>query len=151
MRTITVLNECTLASGVIVDIIDKGGDSSRTVQVGFKTFEQVSFVVDWAHRAVIGRGKAKRTVECVIGCATGIRLIFQRNLCRPVRSALVVYNEFAATVQEVTFEIVLFAGVHTQAVEALIRFSSQVSLFWIGLRLAVNGTIYQRLGSIVCG
>src|SRR5260370_239318 len=41
---------------------------------------------------------ATRTVACVLGCATGLRLFSERNFFRPARSALDAYHGFAAAV-----------------------------------------------------
>ena len=131
---ISVIDQCALAFGVVINVGDKRSGSGFTSQVGLKPLQQVRFVITGPNNAVVGRGNLSHSIKCVILSAAVIAASFERYGDGPIQRAPVLTGKLSKGMQQVAFEIVFVARNDARLIEHLDNLGSQIVSFRVALR-----------------
>src|SRR5262249_28519984 len=82
-------------------------------------------------------------VQRIVGGARGIGVGLERHSRRPVEPCLVLLRKSASAVQQVSLEVIGFAGDHPRAVEDLVY--ARAMIVGIAEAFTVNGALSQAL------
>ena len=108
LNFILVLDEYTLAFGVVVNICNERRGRSPATQTDAQGFQQICLVVSRNYDTAVGCRRGNRSVESIVAGAARENFSLQSGRRTPVSQTFVVRQELPAAPQQVSLEIVTF-------------------------------------------